>query len=77
MSGQHHVAALKKMLKKYTKEERNLDKCLLKLQDKDPLNGLSPEDVHKQEELQMWLAFVKGQIEEMEQWGVIIYNIGK
>jgi hypothetical protein len=76
-SGQHRVAALKKMLKKYTKEEGNLDKRLLKLQDKDPLGGLSEEDALEQEELQKRLEFVKGQIEEMGQWGVIVYDIGK
>ncbi|KAG1772197.1 hypothetical protein EV702DRAFT_1201585 [Suillus placidus] len=71
-SGQHHVVALRKMINKYLKEEESLDKCLWRLQDKE---ALTDEEVVEHEKLRKRLEKVKGHIDEMGQWGVILYDI--
>ncbi|KAG2337832.1 hypothetical protein BDR05DRAFT_952347 [Suillus weaverae] len=71
-SGQHRVAALRKAMDKYLKEEESLNKHLLRLQDKE---ALTEEEVVEHEELRKRLAKVKGHIDEMGQWGVILYDI--
>lgn len=72
--GQHCIAALKKMIIKYTKEGMNNDKWLLRLKDKDLLNA---DKVIEHKELRKQQVIIKGHIDEMGQWGVIIYDIGE
>ncbi|KAG2337835.1 hypothetical protein BDR05DRAFT_952349 [Suillus weaverae] len=72
-SGQHRVAALRKMHKSYLDDEITLSKRLNQLRNLKATEELLQEHAAVQNEL----AKVKGLISHNGEWGVILYDIGE
>jgi hypothetical protein len=73
-SGQHRVAALNKMSEKYKAEKESLEKRRLRSEDKDELDS---DEVAEHKAMGEKLEKVKGHLERIGQWGVIVYDIGE
>ncbi|KAG1770783.1 hypothetical protein EV702DRAFT_1049234 [Suillus placidus] len=71
-SGQHQVAALKKMAEAFVEEETGLNKHIARLEDDD--TDPSDADVEEHQYLRQRLSIVTGELKNMGYWSVKIYN---
>ncbi|KAG2050858.1 hypothetical protein BDR06DRAFT_1010815 [Suillus hirtellus] len=70
-SGQHRVAALKKYTKRYTDEAEEIQARLTHLEGKGPI---TKEEAEEHEDARIRLGDVKGHLNRLGNWGVVLYD---
>jgi len=72
-SGQHRVAALRKMAKAFVDEQTVLLKRIERI---EGVKEHSDDSVLEHQDLRTRLAVVKGELEDLGHWSVVLYNKG-
>jgi hypothetical protein len=72
-SGQHRVAALRKMAKAFIDEQTMLLKHIERI---EGVKEHSDDSVLEHQDLRTHLAVVKGELEDLGNWSIVLYNKG-